>query len=511
MLRTVLIVLSIALLGSASAQRQAPTPTRIALVIGNSAYSAVNPLPNAALDATLVAAELRRLNFYVVEKTDLDGEQLATEIAAFGQRLRAGGPETVSFFYYAGHAAQDQHGVNYLIPTDATTRTPEALREEATPLQLIFNDINAANNPVNVIVLDACRNWYEGEPERESVRLVGLRDMGEVANVFVGLSTAPGHTSDDGFGEHSPYTTRLLEALRTSADQPLTLVFDDIQALVNTDTNSELNPQFFNGLSRERRWCLINGPNCGDSVLRPGAFVGTNPYLRTLDRERLLAFTAQNMTFVDTLLVRRDLLAASSIDTPVRLSHFLAVIAQGSRGFRTRGASFSFTPGGLGFFFPDKFPTPELAVEYAGNPERIANRLFGDRMGNGTEGTGDGWRYRGRGFFLLTGRANYGLASSLVRVDLVANPDLMSDPEINVAVAAAIWRERNLNAAADAGDLARIVMVFAETEIHAVASSPAVTEEGRQANIENLRRFLVEARRAVDNEMPPPTPQQQRY
>lgn len=491
MLRLTMMLLASALfLGSAAAQ-PTPSTSRVALVIGNSAYAVVNPLPNATGDAEAVAAELRRLRFEVVELQNLNRDQLDHAIDAFGQRLRDAGPEAVSFFFYAGHAAQDHLGVNYLVPVDAGARTPAALRNEAIPLGEVFADMTAANNPVNVLVLDACRDWYSDARSRESIDVRGLRDVGRYdGNVFIGLATTPGNTADDGSGEHSPYTTRLIEGLRTKANQPLSLVFDDITSLVHADTDGSQSPIYLNGLSRAPRWCLESGPNCGARQTRPQAITFTNPYLRSLDRTRLLALTRDNVTFVDTLLSRRDILAANGIDSPARLSYFLATIAHETGGFRAQQENLNYSASGLrnlSFRFPD-----EDAVRYARQPERIANRLYANRIGNGDESSGDGWRYRGRGLFMLTGRANYQLASSWVGVDLVTDPDLLSDPEVNLAVAASFWNRRDLNAAADADDLNRVARVIA----------------GLPVGIEPRRARLAAAREAVDVASPAPMPGQ---
>jgi predicted chitinase len=493
MLRFAVMILAGALLLTSAAAQPAPSPGRIALVIGNRFYSVVGPLPNATGDAAAVAAELRRLRFDVVELHNLNGEQLDLAIEAFGDRLRSAGPEAVSFFYYAGHAAQDHLGVNYLIPIDASAQTPEALRGEATPLSDVFDDMTAANNPVNVLVLDACRDWYEGQRGRERVDVRGLRDVGRYdGNVFIGLATTPGRTVGDGGGDHSPYTTRLLEGLQSKANQPLSLVFDDIGTLVHTDTDGGQSPIYLNGLSRAPRWCLENGSNCGARRTRPQAVILTNTYLRTLDRNRLLTLTNDNATFVDTLLSRRDILASNGIDSPARLSHFLAAIAFETGGFRAQQERLNYQAGGLRRVSPARFSTDEIAADYAGQPERIANRLYASLAGNGDEASGDGWRYRGRGLFMLTGRGNYERASSWVGVDLVADPDLLTDPEVNLAVAAAFWSRQELNGLADADDLTRIARAIS----------------GLPTSLEHRRELLVQARQAVESPTALPAPGQ---
>ncbi len=94
------------------------------------------------------------------------------------------------------------------------------------------------------------------------------------------------------------------------------------------------------------------------------------------------------------------------------------------------------------------------AESFARQPERIANRVYADRMGNGPEESGDGWRYRGRGFIQLTGRDNYRRIGQKIGVDLEASPDLVAnDIAIALKAAAAYWDDRNVNPDADRDDL----------------------------------------------------------
>jgi putative chitinase len=91
-------------------------------------------------------------------------------------------------------------------------------------------------------------------------------------------------------------------------------------------------------------------------------------------------------------------------------------------------------------------------MKYAHNQEAIANKVYGGRMGNGVEETGDGWKYHGRGLIQLTGKENYANCGSSIGVDLLSNPGLLNTPEYAALSAGWFWNKKGLNALADAGD-----------------------------------------------------------
>lgn len=102
--------------------------------------------------------------------------------------------------------------------------------------------------------------------------------------------------------------------------------------------------------------------------------------------------------------------------------------------------------------FP-KYFTKNDVNEFARKPEKIANRVYANRMGNGNQNSGDGWKYRGRGFIQLTGRNNYLLLSKDVRVDYINNPDLLLNEADAMIAACWFWQKNNLNEYADWGDV----------------------------------------------------------
>ena len=146
--------------------------------------------------------------------------------------------------------------------------------------------------------------------------------------------------------------------------------------------------------------------------------------------------------------------AGYGIDTPLRRAHFLAQLAHESGGFTRLVENLNYSADGLRRTWPSRFDA-KAAAEYARKPERIANKVYGSRLGNGGEASGDGWRFRGRGYIQLTGRANYMDYSHKLFGDyrLVSNPDLAADPKVAIQLAAEYWKAKGLNALADKDDL----------------------------------------------------------
>jgi putative chitinase len=432
-------------------------PKRIALVIGNTNYEWKTPLDNAVLDAQKISKRLGQLHFDVDDYYDLNHKRLRDALTQFGAKIKALGPNVITFFYYSGHAAQDLAQINYLIPTDADAEGPDKLREQAVPLQQLFRDMAVANNAVNIVVLDACRDWFAGDTSVSVPR--GLHDMGRQGNMMFAMATSPYMTANDVGQDGSPFSRRLLEGLTNYFDRSLSELFDDVQGKVYIDTSGAQAPEFINGLARAPRWSLALPTVSGGPAIRldPRRFnIGKlPPFLQSLDRGSLLAFTGGRTSFVDTLFQRRDLLAQAQITSPLRLAYFLATVSYESGNFRLRTEeNFNYSASSLRNRFPRLFPTAEIASRYAGNPEKIANRVYaGPRFGNGDEASGDGWRYRGRGYLLITGKYNYRIIGEMIGVDLVAAPDLVNDPEVNLAVALSFWSRQRLNAAADADDI----------------------------------------------------------
>ena len=144
------------------------------------------------------------------------------------------------------------------------------------------------------------------------------------------------------------------------------------------------------------------------------------------------------------------------VNTPLRLAHFLAQCGHESGGFRATQENLNYSAKGLMGIFKKYFPTQALADAYARKPEKIANRVYGGRMGNGPEASGEGFKFRGRGYIQLTGKSNYAAFDLAVADDILANPDLVSTKHA-LASAAWFWKKNGLNLIADTGSSAEVV------------------------------------------------------
>ena len=121
-----------------------------------------------------------------------------------------------------------------------------------------------------------------------------------------------------------------------------------------------------------------------------------------------------------------DVMVKFKIDTATKLAHFLAQCGHESGGFRVVNENLNYSAKGLQGIFKKYFPTPVLAEQYQRKPEKIANKVYASRMGNGAEASGDGWKYRGRGYIQLTGKDNYTAFGKAINEDIAANPDLVA-------------------------------------------------------------------------------------
>src|SRR5574342_430275 len=144
------------------------------------------------------------------------------------------------------------------------------------------------------------------------------------------------------------------------------------------------------------------------------------------------------------------------IEGPTRQAAFLAQLAHESGELRHWSESLNYSWPRLRQVFPKYFKTDAEAQAFDRQQERIANRVYGGRMGNGPEASGDGWRYRGRGPIQLTGKDNYRACGTGLGVDLLARPEMLEAPETGCLAAAWFWVKNGLNALADTGDFVAI-------------------------------------------------------
>lgn len=151
-----------------------------------------------------------------------------------------------------------------------------------------------------------------------------------------------------------------------------------------------------------------------------------------------------------------DTASKFQINTNLRLAHFLAQCAHESGGFKLTQENLNYGAKGLSTIFKKYFPTQAKALQYERKPEKIANLVYGNRMGNGPEDSGDGYKFRGRGFIQLTGKDNYRAFDALVPEDILQTPELVA---IKYPLLSAAWffHKTNINKISDTGSSDAVV------------------------------------------------------
>ena len=145
-----------------------------------------------------------------------------------------------------------------------------------------------------------------------------------------------------------------------------------------------------------------------------------------------------------------DTIAKFELNTPLRLAHFLAQAGHESGGFKAVNENLNYGAKGLLTTFKKYFPDEAKAKLYERKPEKIANLVYGNRMGNGPEPSGEGWKYRGRGYIQLTGKSNYTAFDAVVTESIVNNPDLVAT-KYPLLSAAWFFHKNGLHKIADKG------------------------------------------------------------
>lgn len=137
------------------------------------------------------------------------------------------------------------------------------------------------------------------------------------------------------------------------------------------------------------------------------------------------------------------------IDSRERIAAFLSQTGHESGQFNVLEENLSYSAARLVQVWPKRFQTTAFAKSYERNPEKLANYVYANRIGNGPESSGDGYRFRGRGLIQLTGRSNYATASKAIGIDLLKNPEKLTEPAVAAMSAAWFWASRGLNELAD--------------------------------------------------------------
>ena len=224
--RLLVLVLAVCAVGAAASAALAET--RVALVVGNSAYRDTTPLANPLNDARDVAAALKSVGFEVVQALDADKAKLDSALRAFADKL---GRADVALFFYAGHGLQV--GLqNYLLPVDAKLAGERDLEFETVKLDFVLRQMEIdRDGKTTIVILDACRdnplarNLARSMGTRSASIGRGLAPASTGLGTFIAYSTQPGNVALDGAGRNSPFTAALVKHIGTKGrNLPATMI-----------------------------------------------------------------------------------------------------------------------------------------------------------------------------------------------------------------------------------------------------------------------------------------------
>lgn len=188
-----------------------PNEKRIALVIGNGEYISARKLTNSVNDATDMAKTLTELGFEVINGTNLNLKQMTDKVREFGDKLRVSGG--VGLFYYAGHGIQ-ANNKNYLIPVEADIAREDEIDYAALNFDQVLRKMDTANNGLNIVILDACRNNPFARSGSRDASDGGLAQITAPVGTFIAYATSPDKTASDGTGRNGLYTAELLKYIK---------------------------------------------------------------------------------------------------------------------------------------------------------------------------------------------------------------------------------------------------------------------------------------------------------
>src|SRR5580693_2294159 len=246
-----------------SGSHAALAENRLALVIGESAYRTVSPLPNPANDAKAISKLLNDSGFEVTTAADLSQREMNTEVGDFAAKIAAKGPDTVALVFYAGHGLQID-GENYLVPVDVDPKREADIPLQAVRLNDLMNTLGGLPTRMRIFMLDACRN--NPFPALHQITGHGLAIVDTKAGApgsFISFSTSPGAEAEDGNGDDSPYTTALLSVAK-QPNVPIEEAFKRVRVAVNQATDGRQVPWESSSLTADFRF--FGDKNPGQSM-----------------------------------------------------------------------------------------------------------------------------------------------------------------------------------------------------------------------------------------------------
>ena len=235
---------------------------RVALIVGNGAYTAAGPLANPANDANDMAAALRKIGFEVLLGADLDKRGFDGKVRDFARALTKA---DVALFYYAGHGLQ-VGGKNFLVPVDAQLQTERDLDFEGVSLDFILKQMEIdREGKTNIVLLDACRdnplarNLARTMGTRSAAVGQGLAQVQTGVGTFIAYATQPGNVALDGKGRNSPFTMALTKAL-AMPDRSITSVMIEVRKDVLAATDGRQVPWDHSALTGDFYFQSVSAP-----------------------------------------------------------------------------------------------------------------------------------------------------------------------------------------------------------------------------------------------------------
>jgi hypothetical protein len=249
-LRNLLLVAAPLLFLQSSDAHAASAESRVALVVGQSAYRAVPALPNASNDARRMAELLASAGFEVTAAPDLSQNDMRQTIGDFAAKVAASGPDTIALVFYAGHGLQID-GENYLVPVDVDPKRDADIPLQAVRLNDLMNTLGALPTRMRIIMLDACRNNpFPAINQSAGHGLAIVDTKAGASGSFISYSTSPGAEAEDGSGSNSPYTTAVL-SVATEPNLAIEEAFKRIRVAVNQSTDGRQIPWESSSLTSE--------------------------------------------------------------------------------------------------------------------------------------------------------------------------------------------------------------------------------------------------------------------
>ena len=244
-----LVIPAALLLGAHSASAE----SRLALVIGQSAYKSVPALPNPINDAKAVSRMLTDSGFEVSIASDLSQSQIRDALSEFAGKVASKGGDSIALVFYAGHGVQID-GENFLVPVDIDPKRESDIPIQAVRLNDVLNTLTSAPSKMRILMVDACRNNPFPEISKSAGGGLAIIDAKIGApNTFLSFSTSPGTVAEDGVGANSPYTTALLAAAR-EANIPIEETFKRTRVSVNKATDGRQTPWDSSSLTEDFRF-----------------------------------------------------------------------------------------------------------------------------------------------------------------------------------------------------------------------------------------------------------------